>query len=315
MKAWQKAIVSVAGGVLLVGGLGAVNRLLLLTDLPPTLPGALHDWSWRGWRVRYTMLGNGDPVVLVHGIHAAASSYEWSTIFEPLSARHTVLALDLIGFGKSERPAIRYSGHLYADLLTDFLGAVVGRPATLVASSLGSAYAVAATTARPDLVRGLVLISPTGRTDVGPGGRACGRILELPLLGTAAFNGLVSRSSIRYYLNRVYADPANIREALVEQNWATSHQPNARLAPAAFLAGRLDLPFNMTSGKLDCPVVVLRGDHPGLGRPMPDDVLSSLGEDVTVRVIEIAGQVPHDEAPERVSPVLEGWMDRTTPPA
>src|SRR3954471_24952414 len=89
--------------------LAAANRLLLLDDLPPTLPGAMHDWSWQGWRVRYTTMGEGPPLVLVHGIHAAASSFEMRNVFEPLSQRHTVYALDLLGFGKSERPDVPYS--------------------------------------------------------------------------------------------------------------------------------------------------------------------------------------------------------------
>ena len=110
------------------------NRALLLDDLPPTLPGSMHDWTWRGWRVRSTTLGDGPPIVLVHGAHAAASSFEMRGIFEPLSQRHTVYAIDLLGFGKSERPKAPYSGRLYAELLTAFLGEVVGRSAVVVGS-------------------------------------------------------------------------------------------------------------------------------------------------------------------------------------
>ena len=51
-----------------IGGLALGNRWLVLDDLPPTLPGAMHDWTWRGYRVRYTTLGSGPSVVLVHGI-------------------------------------------------------------------------------------------------------------------------------------------------------------------------------------------------------------------------------------------------------
>ena len=159
-----KAAAAVAGGAALVGGLSLVNRLLLLDDLPPTLPGAMDDWSWRGWRVRSTTLGGGPPIVLVHGVHAAASSFEMGGIFEPLSQRHAVYAVDLLGFGKSERPRAPYSGQLYADLIADFIAEVVGGPAVVVGSSLSAAYAVEVARARPELVDRLVLISPTGAT-------------------------------------------------------------------------------------------------------------------------------------------------------
>src|SRR4051812_8295390 len=107
------------------GALALANRWLLMDDLPPTLPGANHDWTWRGHRVRYVKLGSGPPVVLLHGVHAAASSFEMRQVFEPLSHDQTVYALDWLGFGKSERPSVQYDGQLYAELLTDFLRDIV----------------------------------------------------------------------------------------------------------------------------------------------------------------------------------------------
>ncbi len=125
--------------------------------------------------MRYTTLGEGPPIVLIHGVHAAASTFEMDKIFEPLARGHTVYALDLIGFGKSERPAAAYSGELYADLVGDFLAEVVREPAIVLGSSLGAAYAVAAAGQRPELVRALILISPTGQTGLGFGGRSACR--------------------------------------------------------------------------------------------------------------------------------------------
>src|SRR4051812_4883585 len=114
VKSGAVRMAGIVGAALAAGGglLALANRLLLLDDLPPTLPGAMHDWTWRGWRVRSTMLGKGlgegPPLVLVHSVHAAASSFEMRGIFEPLSQRFSVYAVDLLGFGKSERPAAPY---------------------------------------------------------------------------------------------------------------------------------------------------------------------------------------------------------------
>jgi pimeloyl-ACP methyl ester carboxylesterase len=299
----------VGGAAALAGGMALVNRALLLDDLPPTLPGAMHDWTWRGWRVRYTRLGQGSPVVLVHGIHAAASSCEMRNLFEPLSQGHTVYAIDLLGFGKSERPRTRYSGALYADLLADFVTDVVAGPVVLVGSSSSAAYAVAAGRARPDLVDHLVLISPADATRRGASGRAFGRLLALPLVGSAAFNVLVSRASLRSFLRRLYADPALVDDPLVDQHWATAHQPNARLAPAAFLAGQLDLTIGTPGAAVVAPILVVRGSTPGIGVEIPDDQLRALGPNVSFATIEGAGQLPHDEAADRVLAAVESWLD------
>jgi pimeloyl-ACP methyl ester carboxylesterase len=301
--------VGLGGAALALGGATALaNRALLLDDLPPTLPGATHDWSWRGWRVRYTTLGSGPPVALVHSIHAAASSFEMRHLFEPLSQRHAVYAVDLLGFGKSERPNVPYTGSFYAELLADFLAGVVGRPGVVVGSSLSSAYVVPVARARPELVDRLVLISPTGTTSVGPLGRAFGRLLGLPLIGSAAFNLLVSRASIQRHLRRVYADPSLVDDSLVGQEWATAHQPSARLAPAAFVAGRLELPLRMPGRAIEAPILVLRGTAAGLGIQADDDELRSLGPDVTIEEIAGIGQLPHEEAPDRVIEAIESWL-------
>jgi pimeloyl-ACP methyl ester carboxylesterase len=300
----------VGGGAALVGGLALANRALLLDDLPPTLPGAMHDWSWRGWRVRYTTLGAGSPIVLVHSVHAAASSFEMRNIFEPLSQHNTVYAADLLGFGKSERPAVPYSAPLYVDLLAEFVADVVRQPATLVGSSLGAAYAVGVARARPDLVERLVLISPTGTTRSTIGGRAFGRLLAAPLVGTAAFNVLVSRASIQSYLRRAYADPSSVDDPVVDQHWATAHQPNARLAPTAFVSGKLDQPLTQTDRPIDAPILVVRGSVPGLGAQASDAELHNLGPNVTIETLDGDGQVPHDEAADRVLATLESWLQR-----
>jgi len=306
-----------AGLAASAGALALANRALVLDDLPPTLQGAMHDWLWRGWRVRYTTLGDGPPLVLVHSVHAAASSFEWRDIFEPLSRHHTIYALDLLGFGKSERPAAQFSGPFYADLLSAFLGEVVPGPAVVMASSLSSAYAVAAARARPERIERLVLISPTGTTTTGLPGKVAGWLLAQPLVGSAGFNALVSEASIRRYLGKVYADPEQIDDSMVGQEWATSHQPNARLAPAAFIAGRLDLPLAADTAPIQSPIqspiLVVFGSVPGLGTLATRDKLLSLGPRVALRTIDGVGPLPHNEAPDEVVGLVEGWL--AGPPA
>ncbi len=299
------------GAAAVVGGLAALNRALLLDDLPPTLPGAMLDWRWRGWRVRYTVMGAGPPLVLLHGVHAAASSFEMRNIFEPLSQQFTVYAIDLLGFGKSDRPNVAYSAAMYSDLLREFLEQVAvigGQSAVVVASSLSTAYAVAVARARPDLVARLVLLAPSDITGLGAVGRAFGSLLALPLLGTALFNGLVSRRSIERFLLQAYADPWRVDQTVVGQQWATAHQPNARLAPAAFVAGRLDRPFWEIAVPVAMPVLVIRGDRPGIGPQTPDAALHGLNRSVTIETISGAGQLPHEEAWDQVVTLLESWM-------
>src|SRR5690606_13097347 len=83
----------------------------------------------------------GRPLVLVHSINAGASAYEMRPIFERYRRQRPVYALDLPGFGFSERTDRAYSPALYEQAISNFLANVVGGPADVVALSLGSEFA------------------------------------------------------------------------------------------------------------------------------------------------------------------------------
>ena len=111
------------GGAAAIAGAAAYN-VLAKRDVPEleNLIGGDERWfGWRGWQVAYTVRGRGPAVLLVHGIHAAASSYEWRANVHELARTHTVYALDLLGFGRSSRPNTAYSARLYQALVDDFV--------------------------------------------------------------------------------------------------------------------------------------------------------------------------------------------------
>src|SRR5580704_1082329 len=69
----------------------------------------------------YARQGKGHPVLLLHGIYAGASSYEWRKNFDTLSEHYQVTALDWLGFGLSDKPRIRYDSSIYIEQLVQFL--------------------------------------------------------------------------------------------------------------------------------------------------------------------------------------------------
>src|SRR5437764_12248486 len=85
------------------------------------LGGEPGEILWRDHRVAFTRHGRGSPVLLVHGLYPGASSFEWRHVVPALAEQHTVFALDLLGFRRSDRPAARYSTGLYPALLADFV--------------------------------------------------------------------------------------------------------------------------------------------------------------------------------------------------
>ena len=146
----------------------------------------------------------GDPVVLLlHGL--ASDSETWDRAIEPLAARgFRVLALDLIGHGRSDKPDGSYLLPDLAASVRDFLTAVGVASATLCGHSLGGAIAMAVASEYPSVVDALVLVSAGG----------LGREVH-PLLRAAALPAapLVLRAVTRPRLRRLYSD-ARVHRAL-----------------------------------------------------------------------------------------------------
>jgi pimeloyl-ACP methyl ester carboxylesterase len=295
----------IVGGAL--AGLGAFNTWLSWQagPLESALPGRgrFYHWTRDGQiaNVYYHVSdGDGPPVVLIHGIDAAASSYEMRHVFAGLSEGHRVYAIDLLGFGLSDRLARRYRPADYLDLIEGFLRDVVGAPAAVVASSLSAAYAVTVASRSPELIHSLLLICPTGLERLaGPAERwqqRLGKVLRLPILGTTVFNLLVSRQGLRYFLGeRTFADAARVTDELIDAYYRASHQEGARHAPSSFIAGDLNLSIRETYPTLTQRVAIVWGREAKI-TPVSDANLFIQSRPQThLKVIERCGLLPQDE--------------------
>jgi pimeloyl-ACP methyl ester carboxylesterase len=228
------------------GGLALYNRRLERGgQLPNRLGGEVRRYRWRDGDLAYVVAGEGEPLLLLHGVYAGASSYEFRKNFQELSQDFRVYALDLLGCGMSERPSRRYEPEDVASQVEDFVREEIGEGAHLVASSLSAALLVPAAVRSPRLFRKLVLICPTG---YGTLDRSSGRLGDViyglflaPVVGNTLYHAIVSRWGIRYYLGSMaYHDTDLVTEELVVDYYRTSHQPGARHFPAAFVSGKLN---------------------------------------------------------------------------
>jgi pimeloyl-ACP methyl ester carboxylesterase len=241
----RTALLTIGG---ISGGLALYNWRLERggEQLPNRLGGEVRYYRWRGGELAYMVAGEGEPLLLVHGVYAGASSYEFRKNFEALSRNFRVYALDLLGCGMSERPSRGYEAEDVALQVEDFVREEIGDSAHLVASSLSAALVVPAFVRSPRLFRKVVLICPTGYGTLDrPSGRLGDVIYGLflaPILGNTLYHAIVSEWGIRYYLGSMaYHDADLVTDELVEDYYSISHQPGARYFPAAFVSGKLNL--------------------------------------------------------------------------
>jgi pimeloyl-ACP methyl ester carboxylesterase len=243
------ASLAVAAGWIAYSTLG-VNRH---RSLPPALPGEMVSIDTPAGRVNLYADGPGDglPLLLIHSINAAASAYEVRPLYLHYRTKRRVYAIDLPGFGFSERADRTYTPRMMTDAIhaaTAFIRARNGdRALDVIALSLACEYAARAALEQPEHYRSLGLISPTGFDRVlsgyGPDQSTRGNSLVLaavsvPLWSRAAYDLLVSLPSIRFFLRKTWGSP-NIDEGLFEYDRLTTHQPGAEHVVWSFLAGFL----------------------------------------------------------------------------
>jgi pimeloyl-ACP methyl ester carboxylesterase len=255
----------------------------------------------------------GSPLVLLHSVNAAASSYEVRPLFEHYREMRPVYALDLPGFGFSDRSRRRYTPALYAQSIIDFVEKQVPRPpADVVALSLAGEFAALVALQRPDLIRSLTLISPTGmgystplslkRQDQLYGW------LNFPLWSQAMFDLLTSRPSLRYFLKQSFQGAVN--PGLERYAYLTAHQPGAKHAPLQFVSGKLFTPNPIETlwSKLTIPVHVIYDRDPNVSfDQLPE--LATREQWSTTQIIPTRG-LPHFEQLERVTAALNAFWTK-----
>src|SRR5579859_3814139 len=231
--------------------------------LESSLPGDAHIYRWRRGHIFNKMLGdkNAPPLVLLHAPAIGASAYEMRKIIGPLAQSYRVYALDLLGFGLSDRPQIDYSADTYVTICHDFLTEVVAQPATLLASGLSCNYAVIVAERFPTICSRLVLISPSqlsGNGQVTSTQKAWSKVLEKPITRFLLYPLLSTQTALRYAVSHQHSPHQNqISTSAVHYLYAASHQFGAAYAAMAQLAGKLAVDASQEFDALQQPTLVI----------------------------------------------------------
>jgi pimeloyl-ACP methyl ester carboxylesterase len=303
---WKTLLAGSAGMAALAAMNAAIRRNAAEPD-DSALGGQSHFYPWKYGRIFYKVLGSenrGLPIIFIHGVGAGASSFMWRKNFDPLARDFRVYAIDLLGFGFSEKPAaVSYSADLYVELITDFIREVTGAPANLVASSLGAAYAIRVADEHPALVNSLILNAPAGNGTLsnrpGMAGAAFYGLLQSPVLGTSFYNVMASERSIREFARKtLFYDHRRVTDRVVANLYATSHLDGAQHAIAAFLAGYLNADTGVAFSRLQQPIVLVAGRQDPTTPIETLQTLAARNPHATLEVFDYCRMMPEQEFPE-----------------
>jgi pimeloyl-ACP methyl ester carboxylesterase len=255
------------------------------------------------------------PLVLVHSVNAAASSYEMRPLFDHYVRTRFVVALDLPGYGFSDRRDRPYLPALMRDAILDLVEQqLAGGPVDIIGLSLGCEFVGQAVAANPAAFRTLACLTPTGfgerSREISPSPKAL-QVLRVGVWRRALYDLLASRPSIRYFLQKSQATP--VAPEMVDYAHETSHQPNAEFAPYYFLSFHLFTPtiFEVYRS-LPQPALLLYGRDPYSGF----EFASQLGPNWRVVALPGAGSLVHwDDLPAVTRELDALWADAPSGPS
>ena len=216
------------------------------------------------------------PVLLVHSVNAAASAAEVAPLYDHYRQTRPTYAIDLPGFGFSDRSDRPYTIRIMTDAVLAVLAHIRKQHGEVAIDVLGLSlsceYVARIACEAPDAIRRIALVSPTGfsgnKRFYGAAGSSRGiawfyRLASNPAWSSGLFNTLVRPGVVRYFLQRTFGRK-QVDEALWRYCVLTAHQPGAKHAPLRFLSAYLfAADINTVYEKLACPVWVsmaTRGD-------------------------------------------------------
>jgi len=289
--------------------------------LTSTAPIAGQYWLWRGQKIYFVSTGNNSqrpPLLLVHGF--GASTDHWRKNIAELSQDFEVYAIDLLGFGRSQKPAWIYSGDLWRDQLHDFINEKIQRPTIIAGNSLGGYSSLCVAADYPQSVAGVVLLNsagpftdtnPLGAKKVNPVQKAIGQTLQKVLRQSWAnqllFNFVRQKSRIRSTLKKVYLDQTAVTDQLVEEIYRPSCDEGAAQVVGSVFSTPQGKKVDQLLQSIACPLLMIWGEgDPWMNSRDRGAKFREFYPNLREHYIN-SGHCPHDESPEIVNELIRDW--------
>ncbi len=276
------------------------------------------SWSYapgKRAKIRYQTYGSETssdaPILFIHGYGAMLE--HWDQNIPHFEDRHKIYAMDLLGFGGSEKPEALYSLSFWSQQIMDFLNQLDIKTIHLVGHSMGGATSLWFAHHFPNQVKSLTLVDPSGifADNVGDFERMLYKLIGTPIIGDMMFGIFANSFGARQSLIPTYYNKSVVTEELVEQfakPFRDNGAINAYLSPSRrpndFLLQNLERPSLFKGHSL-----IVWGEHdvglPGI-KLIPE--FQKLLPQASVHVIKNAAHCSHHDQPEEFNQVLKRFL-------
>lgn len=242
------------------------------------------------YKVRYAEFGDAsDHLLLIHGLGGSAES--WIHNIDTFGRHFHVFAPDLLGFGKSDKPAIKYDMKMFTNFISKFMDVIGIKKTNVIGSSLGGQIVAEFAISHPERVEKLVLVSPAG-------------IPPKSFKGTAQLRDYVkvldakNRNEVRKALTPIDSSGSSITDDYVNSVYEYISMPGTRHAFLSSLKESAKAPRLANRLKsIKAKTLVLWGKDDNLIPVKYCEPFISKMDNCRLLIIEKCGHRPHAEKP------------------
>lgn len=297
-------------------GIYVYNRFIEQTATKNNLLRDTHGqyYSWKHGNVYYTKTGNGSPILLVHDLNSTASSEEWKKIIRRFEKEHTVYSLDLLGCGRSDKPAMEYANYLYVQLLSDFVKDVIQEKTEVVATNMSASSVILANHIDDTLFEKIILINPVSlkQLEIIPDKKSKlkKRLIELPFIGTFIYNIMNNSKKIdQAFRTEYYERPQLISSTMEDIYYEAAHigGSKGRYLYSSMVGNYLNNGAVHAVKNLTTPTLII-GSREMNKYALALDDYHKVNPNIEIVKLTNGNLYPHMEVPEKVYSLIKDFI-------
>ncbi|MGI0008704.1 MAG: alpha/beta fold hydrolase [Nitrosopumilaceae archaeon] len=251
-------------------------------------------------KIRYLEEGGSDAnVLLIHGLGASAE--RWARVIPYLSKKYNVIAVDLIGYGFSDKPSVDYTPVFFSQFIFDFLNTLGITKTSMIGSSLGGQIAAECAITQSRVIEKIVLVSPSGIMK-----------RSTPTFDAYTLAALYpTLEGTKTVFQMMAGEHKEIDSNTIDGFIQRMTLPNAKMAFMSTILGiRNAVSLSERLGEISVPTLIVWGKQDTLiPIAYSKDFVSSIKNCQFVEM-ESSGHTPHVEEPKKFSEIVLRFLNR-----
>ena len=260
---------------------------------------------------RYWSAGEkGSTIILLHGVGCHVEF--WERNIAALAREHRVFAVDIVGFGRTDKPEVVYTFQLMADFVLDFMKTMGIDKASLVGNSMGGGISMTVATQAPERVEKIVLVDPVG---LGRGVSPVMRLMTIPMIGEVLTKpgrqGVVRQMQLCLY------DPSQASDDFIDRAAAIGTIPGNQRSFLSLLRETANIigvkkgivaDFSARIKRIKSPILVIWGRQDRILPIADGEAAVQKMANGRLHVMDRAGHLPQIDKPEEFNATVLDFL-------